>query len=165
MIYVNASSHKLHNHQHDAAAFVREVEDSCAQRELRLTPMRREVLELVAASTTPVKAYDLLESMRDRHNNIAPPTVYRALHFLLENRFIHKLESINAFVYCEHPAETHQVPFLICDVCDNAVEVCDPRVAELIEIQAHSFGFQAGEKTLEVHGICRDCQPQHQPHG
>ncbi|HET6632485.1 MAG TPA: Fur family transcriptional regulator [Rhodanobacteraceae bacterium] len=151
---------KLHHHHHDADAFVREVEASCAERELRLTPLRREVLELVAASTTPVKAYELLDRMRDNHANVAPPTVYRALDFLLENRFIHKLESINAYTHCEHPAQSHQVPFLICDVCDSAVEVCDPHVAELIERQADSLGFRAGAKTLEVHGVCRNCQQQ-----
>jgi Fe2+ or Zn2+ uptake regulation protein len=38
----------------------------------------------------------LLESSRDNQAGAAPPTVYRALDFLLENGFIHKLESINA---------------------------------------------------------------------
>lgn len=158
---MNTTVTKLHHHHHDAAAFVGKVAATCAQRDLRLTPLRREVLELVAASATPVKAYDLLDQMRGQRSNVAPPTVYRALDFLLENHFIHKLESINAYVYCEHPTEQHQVPFLICDVCDSAVEVCDPHVAELIERQASSLGFQAREKTLEVHGICRKCQPQH----
>lgn len=151
---------KLHQHGHDAHAFVSEVESACASRDLRLTPLRRDVLELVAASRTPVKAYDLLEQLRDRHPKAAPPTVYRSLDFLLENEFIHKLESINAFVSCQHPAETHQVPFLICDQCANAVEVCDPRVAELIEAQAKSLGFRPQAQTLEVHGVCSACSGQ-----
>ncbi len=95
----------------------------------------------MAQADKPVKAYDLLDRLRDRHGNAAPPTVYRALDFLLEHGFIHKLESINAFVYCPHPADSHQVPFLICDVCSSAVEVCDERVAELISAQARALGF------------------------
>src|SRR6185503_18790866 len=120
-----------------------------------LTPLRKEVLELVAAAGKPVKAYDLLDHLRERHGNAAPPTVYRALDFLLEHGFIHKLESINAFVSCHHPAEAHQVPFLICDVCEGATELCDDgAVAGLIEKRAGTLGFRAKAQTLEVHGIC-----------
>jgi Fur family zinc uptake transcriptional regulator len=120
--------------------------------------LRREVLELVAGAGKPVKAYDLLDRLREKHGNAAPPTVYRALDFLLENSFIHKLESINAYVSCHHPAEAHQVPFLICDKCQCAQEVCDERVAELIEAQAKALGFRPQAQTLEVHGICKNCR-------
>jgi Fur family zinc uptake transcriptional regulator len=146
-----------HHHRHDARALVRAVQRACGERGLRLTPLRREVLELVTASRKPVKAYDLLDSLRDSHGNAAPPTVYRALDFLLEQGFIHKLESINAFVSCPHPTETHQVPFLICDVCESAVEVCDEQVADLIVAQAHQLGFRPRAQTLEVHGVCKGC--------
>lgn len=155
---MNAFSHKPHHHEHDARGFVREVVQASRERGLRLTPLRREVLELVAASEKPVKAYDLLDRLRERHGSAAPPTIYRALDFLLENGFIHKLESVNAYVHCHHPAESHQVPFLICDVCANAVEVCDARVADLIEAQAQALGFRPQGQTLEVHGVCKDCQ-------
>ncbi|BDU20866.1 transcriptional repressor [Dyella sp. GSA-30] len=147
-----------HHHHDDAAGFVRAVEEASEERGLRLTPLRKEVLELIAAAGKPIKAYDLLDQLRERHGNAAPPTVYRALDFLLEHQFIHKLESINAFVSCHHPAEAHQVPFLICDVCSSAQEVCDERVAELIDAQARAFGFRAQGQTLEVHGVCKDCR-------
>jgi Fur family zinc uptake transcriptional regulator len=149
-----------HHHHHDAAGIVREVEHECRARGLRLTPLRREVLVLVARARKPVKAYDLLESLRDSHAGAAPPTVYRALDFLLEHGFIHKLESFNAFVFCQHPAEAHQVPFLICDACESATEVCDEgAIAKLIERQARDFGFRAKAQTLEVHGLCKACGP------
>ena len=146
-----------HHHHHDAAGIVREVEHECTSRGLRLTPLRREVLELVAKARKPVKAYDLLESLRDSHAGAAPPTVYRALDFLLENGFIHKLESINAFVFCQHPAEAHQVPFLICDECESATEICDERVSGMLSDQAKALGFRARAQTLEVHGLCKRC--------
>lgn len=152
------SAVNLHHHVHDAEQFVREVEAACRERKLRLTPLRRDVLELVAAAGKPIKAYDLLEQLHGRHANPAPPTVYRSLDFLLEQGFIHKLESINAFVSCFHPGEEHQVPFLICDRCRDAIEVCDPQVARLIARQAHALGFKAQAQTLEVHGICSACQ-------
>ncbi|MEO6967354.1 MAG: transcriptional repressor [Rhodanobacteraceae bacterium] len=156
---MNVARRHPHHHHHDAAGFVREVEQECSARGLRLTPLRREVLVLIAKARKPVKAYDLLESLRDNRAAAAPPTVYRALDFLLENGFIHKLESINAFVSCEHPAHAHQVPFLICNTCDSAIELCDDgAVAGLIEQRAQSVGFRAKAQTLEVHGVCRACR-------
>ncbi|GAB3039657.1 transcriptional repressor [Oleiagrimonas citrea] len=151
-------SHKPHHHDHDAEHFVEQVVRASEERGLRLTPLRREVLELVATSEKPAKAYDLLDRLRERHGNAAPPTVYRALDFLLTQGFIHKLESINAYVHCPHPAQSHQVPFLICDKCDSAVEVCDGRVAELIAAQADALGFTPQDQTLEVHGVCKGCR-------
>ncbi len=151
-------SHKPHHHDHDAESFVEKVVRASRERGLRLTPLRREVLELVAASAKPVKAYDLLDQLRRHHDNAAPPTVYRALDFLIEHGFIHKLESINAYVHCPHPTQSHQVPFLICDQCLSAFEVCDERVAELIAAQAKALGFRPQDQTLEVHGVCRACQ-------
>ena len=147
-----------HHHVDDAAGFITVVERVCRERGLRLTPIRANVLRLIAEAGKPVKAYDLLEQLQARHANPAPPTVYRSLDFLLEQGFIHKLESINAFVSCFHPGEDHQVPFLICDKCKNAIEVCDEQVADLITRQARSLGFRAQAQILEVHGVCRDCQ-------
>jgi Fur family zinc uptake transcriptional regulator len=150
--------HAHHPHHCDAKGFVRAVEHASEERGLRLTPLRREVLELIASIRKPIKAYDLLDLLRQKHGNAAPPTVYRALDFLLQNGFIHKLESINAFVSCHHPADAHQVPFLICDTCSSAEEVCDERVADLIEMQAKALGFRPQAQTLEVHGICKHCR-------
>ena len=149
--------HGAHRHKHDAAVFVRTVADACERRGLRLTPLRLRVLEMVAASDKPVKAYDLLDQLKDERAGAAPPTVYRALDFLLENSFIHKLESINAYVSCHHPEEAHQVPFLICDVCAGAIEICDERVAALLAGQAREHGFKPRAQTLEVHGVCASC--------
>ncbi len=150
-----------HSHLHNADAYVRAVVQACTERGLRLTTTRREVLSLIAKSDHPVKAYDLLDELRERHASAAPPTVYRALDFLLDHAFIHRLDSINAFVSCQHPDEAHQVPFLICDICHGAEELCDGgAVVELVESEAERRGFQPRSQSLEVHGTCRDCQAE-----
>ncbi|RBC86170.1 transcriptional repressor, partial [Xanthomonas oryzae pv. oryzae] len=88
----------------------------------------------------------------------APPTVYRALDFLMANGFVHKLESVNAFVACHHPnSAQHSVPFLICDRCHSAVELEDHDVVLQLEARAKALGFQPQAQTLEVHGLCAKC--------
>ena len=91
-----------HHHVDSADAFVHAVERACNERGLRLTPIRANVLRLIADAGKPVKAYELLEKVREGKGAgaDAPPTVYRALDFLMANGFVHKLESVNAFVAC-----------------------------------------------------------------
>ncbi len=146
------------HHVHHADDYVREVEKACAERGLRLTPLRADVLRLVADSKKPVKAYDLLDRIRESKAASAPPTVYRALDFLLGNGFIHKLESINAFVACHHPSVQHTVPFLICDNCHAAIEMEDERIGHLLDEKARALGFSPQAQTLEVHGLCANCR-------
>jgi Fur family zinc uptake transcriptional regulator len=155
-----ACNHPDH-HVHDAKSYLAEVADVCRERGLRLTALREQVLKLIADAERPVKAYALLEQMRDERGPVAPPTVYRALDFLLENGFIHKLESINAFVSCHQPRQQHSVPFLICKRCLATVELEDEAVTRLLVAQARALGFEPHAQTLEVHGLCASCsKPQ-----
>lgn len=148
------------NHVHEAADFLREVERICDERGLRLTPIRRRVLTLIADAERPIKAYDLLDRLRDERGAAAPPTVYRALDFLLEHGFIHRLASMNAFIGCHVPRVQHSVPFLICDRCHRAVELEDDRVVTQLVAQANALGFRPQDQTLEVHGICAACHEE-----
>ena len=149
------------HHVHDGDAFVQEVERACEERGLRLTPIRAHALRLVADAGRPVKAYELLDQMKATHDAAAPPPVYRALDFLLETGFIHKLASINAFVGCHHPGSAqHSVPFLICDRCQSATELEDERIVETLDRRARELGFTPQAQTLEVHGVCASCAAQ-----
>ena len=148
------------HHVDDAHGFVLAVEHACQERGLRLTPIRARVLQLLAEVGKPVKAYELLDLVRAQKGvgADAPPTVYRALDFLMANGFVHKLESVNAFVACHHPnSDQHSVPFLICDRCHSAVELEDREVVTQLEARAKALGFQPQAQTLEVHGLCARC--------
>lgn len=151
------------HHVHDAITFMHAVERACDERGLRLTPIRARVLALIANAGQPIKAYDLLDKIRADKNSesagvAAPPTVYRALDFLLANGFIHKLESVNSFVACHHPnAAQHSAPFLICNRCHKAVELEDENVVTILDAQARTLGFSPQTQTLEVHGLCAEC--------
>ena len=54
-----------HHHVHDASDFVAVVERVSRERGLRLTPIRANVLKLIAEAGKPVKAYELLEWVRN----------------------------------------------------------------------------------------------------
>lgn len=147
-----------HDHGHCVVTALAAADALCAERGVRLTPLRRRVLELVWQSHSPVKAYDLLDRLRDGSQRAAPPTVYRALEFLLHEGFIHRLESLNAFVGCGDPRHTHAGQFLICRRCQAVAELSDPEITRLIAERADALGFRLGAQTIELDGICPACQ-------
>ncbi|MEI7872917.1 MAG: Fur family transcriptional regulator [Alphaproteobacteria bacterium] len=147
-----------HDHQHCVEDALAAAEKLCAAKDLRFTPLRRRVLEFVWSSHKPVGAYALLDQLRDEALGSAPPTVYRALDFLIENGLIHRIERMNAFVGCSHPGEAHRGFFLICADCGNAEELEAEEIAQAITAGAAERGFIAREMTLEVTGVCADCR-------
>lgn len=144
-------------HTHGAEAFVHAVAEACRERGLNLTPIRAEALKQIAEAGKPVKAYDLLERMRGGPGASAPPTVYRALDFLLEHGFIHRLVSVNAFMACHHPLAGHVVPILICKTCESAQELEDESIAASLDTLARQQGFDPISSYLEVLGHCAAC--------
>ncbi|WP_421993199.1 Fur family transcriptional regulator [Roseococcus sp.] len=134
----------------------------CAARGAQLTPLRRQVLRLVLEAEQPVGAYALLDRLRGERGPAAPPTVYRALDFLLEQGLIHKLERLNAFTPCvepghNHAGHDHQHQFLICKTCGTTTELTDHAVAHALEAAAQRAGFTPRKMTVEVEGICAKC--------
>lgn len=142
----------------ESAELIRKVEDQCRERGWRLTPVRRRVLELVARANGPVKAYDLLDQLKATHPGAAPPTVYRALEFLLEHDFIHRLETMNAFVSCYHPQHSHHSQFLICESCESVTELPESQMFEGLGEAARAQGFEPHRQVVEIYGLCGDCR-------
>jgi Fur family zinc uptake transcriptional regulator len=147
-----------HDHGACIAVAVRNAQRICARRGVRLTRLRQRVLELVWSSHAPVGAYDLLRQLSRERDGVAPPTVYRALDFLLAQGLVHRIESRNAFVGCADPAESHAGQFLICRDCGSAAEMHDRRVNRAINRGAAELGFFVESKTIELSGICPACR-------
>ena len=147
-----------HDHDSCVADAIAMAEALCKTRGERLTPTRRRVLELVWDSHKPAGAYDVLDKLHDEGRRSAPPTVYRALEFLTEQGFVHRIESLNAFVGCAHPGATHRAHFLICQDCGAAAELEDAPLKSALTDAANRAGFIVQKETVEVRGRCPDCQ-------
>jgi Fur family zinc uptake transcriptional regulator len=130
----------------------------CQERGVRLTELRRRVLEILWSSPTPLGAYAILDVLRDDGRPGAPPTVYRALDFLLEQGLIHRLASLNVFTGCRQPGSHHGGQFLICRDCGQVNELSNPAVEALLCAEAAAGGFEVLAQMVEVLGRCPDCQ-------
>ncbi|UFN47497.1 transcriptional repressor [Roseomonas sp. OT10] len=134
---------------------------ACEARGAQLTPLRRQVLALVLAAEQPIGAYALLDRLKAERPGAAPPTVYRALDFLLEQGFIHKVERLNAYVGCveaDHGhGHDHPHQFLICGRCGTTREMADEAVTRAVAAAAARAGFRPAHATVEVEGLCARC--------
>jgi Fur family transcriptional regulator, zinc uptake regulator len=146
-----------HEHERCIHHALAAAEAKCRAGGMRLTAIRRRVLELIWGSHEPVKAYDLLDRLRGEDRRAAPPTVYRALHFLLETGLVHKIESQNAYVGCGQPKQLHSGQFLICRDCGSVAELDDPQVSELLAATARQLGFKVDRECIEIAGLCSGC--------
>jgi len=147
-----------HDHRHCIKSALIQATRICRERNGRLTEQRKRVLELVWKNHKPVGAYVILEQLRAEGYNGAPPTVYRALEFLLEHGLIHRIESLNAYTGCAHPGEQHTGQFLICSQCHRVAELDDPKVNKVINSTAARLGFETDHQVIEIRGLCPQCR-------
>lgn len=149
-----------HEHSRCVSSAMRDAEKVCKKRGVNLTPIRRQVLEIIWQGHNPVKAYEIIENFGSTSHPTAPPTVYRALDFLIENGLVHRIESQNAFIGCSQPVTAHKANFFICESCHRAIEIDSARLEASFEQIAADHSFQIKHKTVEIYGLCANCKEE-----
>lgn len=144
---------------HDHAACVRNALDAadaaCVLRAVQLTPIRRRVLEILLESHAALGAYDVLARLDAEGLGSKPPVAYRALTFLVEQGFVHRIERLNAFVACVHPDTAHDPAFMICRSCGTVAEA---QANAAMDQTAAQSGFRVEQTVIEAEGLCPSCQ-------
>ncbi|WP_201533849.1 transcriptional repressor [Psychrobacter ciconiae] len=162
---------QIHDVQHfsptEVAARISAAKVDCTRRGVRFTPLRQQIYQLILESTAPIGAYDLITQLQqlrcstgatNQTKNVAPPTVYRSLEFLLAENLIHQLTSLNAYVPCCHPRDKHTAAFLICESCQRVQECSSLPVQEMMSFAKDDAGFLVARSVIELAGRCKDCQ-------
>ncbi len=146
-----------HDHSSCIRSALNAADAGCAERSVQLTPVRRRVLEILLESHAAMGAYDVLARLDAEGLGSKPPVAYRALTFLVEQGFVHRIERLNAFIACAHPGAAHNPAFMICRVCGTVAEAqADARLDET----AAQTGFQVEQTVIEAEGLCPSCQPE-----
>jgi Fur family zinc uptake transcriptional regulator len=139
------------------AELILAAERLCAERGLRLTRLRREILEILLERGGPVKAYDLLEAMRSSGRPIPPATAYRTLEFLLEQGLAHRVNALNAYVACTGEHAGRRLFLLVCSICRKTEEINDPVLYHSMLGRLGELGFSLAGGSVEIQGICPCC--------
>lgn len=130
----------------------------CMRRGSRLTPLRKQVLTLLLQAPGSVKAYDLLEVMRQARAGIAPQTVYRALDFLTAQGLIHRLDLVNAWTACKDIGGHHHDLLVVCTECGRVAELNDPVLTRHLNDSAAQAGYKLEGAQTEVRAFCEACR-------
>lgn len=135
------------------------AEDRCRREGAKLTPARRQILEILAEEGRPLGAYEMIERVAAATGkHPAPISIYRALDFLLENGLVHRLASRNAYLACTHGHESRDpVVFLICEKCGAVTEAASKVIARDLAGLAAEARFMPRAQVMEIAGLCREC--------
>lgn len=147
-----------HDHAGCRQATLQAVETACAAQGLRLTPVRRQVLEILLEGHRALGAYDVLRRLTAAGATPQPPVAYRALDFLVANGFAHRIERLNAYVACSRPGAGHAAAFLICRDCGAVAELDGAAAAARLGDAARAAGFAMDRAVVEIEGLCPACR-------
>ena len=154
-----------HAHEHappSARAVAASLARARARCGARLTDTREAILRLILEAGRPVTAYELLDALSGQTGRPRnPPTVYRALEFLLEQGIVSRVESLGAYTICSHIGEAHSCVFFLCTCCGEAQEVSDPNLDSRLAEMANALDFSTAQPVIEITGLCRNCHHEH----
>ncbi|TKW68623.1 MAG: transcriptional repressor [Paracoccus denitrificans] len=147
-----------HDHGACSEAALARAEEMAALQGLRLTPVRRRVLEILLERHRALGAYEVLERLASEGLGKQPPVAYRALDFLVENGLAHRIQRLNAFTACQHHHPDDEAPaFLICRECQTVAEIDAAKLRAGLSAQAADSGFSVERTTVEALGLCAAC--------
>lgn len=156
-VKTNANSKQKHDNKSCFNIALQAAEKRCINKNVKFTPIRRKVLEILLQEHRAIGAYAILEHLREAGFSSQPPVAYRALDFLVEHGFAHKVERLNAFIACTHPGSDHTPAFIICRKCDTVAETETKTSGfDLSKIEKFS-GFKIEQTVIEAEGLCNSC--------
>lgn len=146
-----------HDHGNCVSTAMQAADAACKARRVQFTPVRRRVLEILAEAHAAMGAYEVLARLDREGLGSQPPVAYRALGFLVDQGFAHRIERLNAFVACAHPGADHAPVFLICRSCGTVAE-SEADLGGTLHAEAAQTGFRIEQTVVEAQGLCPECQ-------
>ncbi len=138
--------------------WIKKIEALCVRNGLQFTPLRQEVAAILADHDKPVGAYEIMDQLAKlKGRTVAPPTVYRTLDFLVENGFVVKIESRQAYMACDDPGHHHHGILLLCSACGRSTEIDNVAVDKVLNETASASHFHLHRQVVEIEGLCQSC--------
>ncbi len=124
----------------------------------RHTRQRRAVVSALGHATTFRSAQEIHTLLKDRGDDVGLTTVYRTLQALADASEVDVLrlpDGESVYRRCSDGHHHH----LVCRTCGKTVEIEGPAVERWAGQIAKDHGFRDIAHTLEIFGVCRDCDP------
>jgi Fur family transcriptional regulator, zinc uptake regulator len=138
----------------DQALLSREISERIG---FRATPLRCGVLRVLEKVGRPIGAHEILERVNENlGRQLAPPSIYRTLDFLLERKLAIRIVSLNAFLAVSSLISEDCIVCL-CDGCGHAEIARSSSLSWSTHQAAADLGFRVTKPIIELHGLCIRC--------
>src|SRR5271166_5774380 len=125
---------------------------------LRSTDQRKLIVETFFTADNHVSIEELLAQVRVKDRRVGYATVYRTLKLLAECGVANERRFGDGLTRYELADDATHHDHLICVDCGDIVEFEEPRIEELQDKVAKSYGFVLRSHKHELYGVCPKCQ-------
>ncbi len=138
---------------------IAQLKEIIKQKGLKYTKQREIIFETILDSDEHLNAEEVYNTIRANYPdiNIGIATVYRALVFLEEADLISSVSLNKDGKKFETNFKNHH-DHLICVRCNKIVEFHDDEIEQRQEVAAVTKGFKLVSHTMNLYGVCSDCQ-------
>lgn len=125
----------------------------------RISPLRREIIDIFLRYKPPQSADELQVILNKRKVLFHRASLYRELEFLINWKFLEKVlfgDGVTRYETSWHKHHHH----LVCTNCSSSVDVEFPEspLEKVAEVAADKYSFSIKSHTLEFFGLCQKCQ-------
>lgn len=119
----------------------------------RFTAIRKHIYQLLLAAAHPLGAYEVIEHLNGVGSQ-KPPTVYRALAWLIEHGLVAKIEYNSRYAALPIGMEADDLAFVICRECGDTDTFEAPGLSKSLHQTAKDRGFADTQMVMEIIGLC-----------
>lgn len=131
---------------------------------LKFTIQREVILEMLYNSDEHLTPEALHHLIQEKHPELGTgiATVYRTLSLLEDSDMVTSLSFGAQGKKYELGAKDHH-DHLICTECGDITEFVDEEIETRQQEIAEALGFQMKEHSMQIYGICKNCQQKSKP--
>jgi Fur family peroxide stress response transcriptional regulator len=131
-------------------------EQFCRSQGQPFTVQRRAVLEAVLERRDHPTAEQVFSSVAESVPAISRTTVYRTLETLVRTGLVDRVFHTGSVVRYDPRTEVHH--HLVCQHCDEVIDISDDRLDSLPVPDGSSHGFEILDFSVQFRGTCKRCR-------
>ena len=129
----------------------------------KMTRQRQMIVESFLRSNGHVSTEELHQLARKKDQKLGFVTVFRTLKALADCGIARKIDLDDGRTRFEHSYRRPHHHHIVCVECSNTIEFVSPEQERIQEEITSQYGFKPVRHTLQIFGICPECQKDQKP--